>query len=87
MDNEIKKKFVSELLSDFGKKIDKKSVRTNGNDGDELDIYKLDALPATQSLKIVLRHLGIDKDWLLKNGFVAAAMVLINFKNETKNKK
>lgn len=73
MENELKAKFVSELLTDFGKKLHE--MCPLADDG-ELPIKWLNEQPETQELIKCLKYIEVDKKWLSENGFQIAAMIL-----------
>lgn len=81
MDDNIKIKFVEQLLADFGQKAksELKKINKNNSESENLNIEQLDKTNAMQSLKIVLRHIGVNREWLKRNGFVIANLILRNF--------
>lgn len=70
------KKTVEEILLAFGETMKGQDISTPD---DKIDFAKLEANTVFQAQVTTLKALGVDGEWLRKNGFFVAHMLLASY--------
>ena len=83
MTNKKRKERSREILEDLSTSIKKSSLPLD--DKGNLDILEYNKLPKVREAIVKLKGINIDKRWLIENGFMPAAMILM-FSDENKSK-